>query len=50
MKIWVDMSCSFLIEAKDHDEAREKALDKIYEAGGMDVQIEGTDDANETEG
>lgn len=46
MKIWVDVSCSFLIEAENHDEAREEAFDRLLAMEGRDIAIEGTDDYN----
>ena len=47
MKIWVDVSCSFLIEAENHDEAIDKVYEIIYNANGGDIEIEGTDDYEE---
>ena len=47
MKIWVDVSCSFLVEAEDHGEAIEKVQDIIDGVKGQYVSIEGTDEYEE---
>ena len=49
MKIWVDVSCSFLVEAKDHGEAIDKVNEIIYNANGSYLEIEGTEDYEEME-
>lgn len=47
MKIWVDVSCSFLVEAESRDEAVDKVYDIINNMDGCGTIIKGTDNYEE---